>query len=647
MACNDTDRNGHPLTLAALAEAKRLPIAFLRSVGVEDIPGGGVAVPYYDTGGTEVYRRERDRPGGPRFRQPAGVQLRPYGLWRLDAARRVGHAYLTEGESDTWALWHHGLPDLGLPGSNTAKVLEAEHLAGLDTLYLLPDADPGGERMAEGVARRLVDLCWGGRLFRVRLPDGVKDASDWHVRDPERFAGELAVAVEHAQPVGLPGAKSRLADASPEQATPGLVTTCLADVRPQPLRWLVPGYLPLGKLVLIAGDGGHGKSSLTLHLAAVLSRGRPAFGLAYPGALSGETLLIQCEDDAADTVVPRLLAAGADLSCVHQLEGTRGADGKVAPFCLAHYRQLEEELQRRPRVRLVVIDPAGAYVSPSGVDDHKDSELRALLGPLAVLAARRRVTVLLVKHLVKGATDKAVHRVSGSAGYVNSVRAAFVVAPEPDRPECKLFLPLKFNLGPRPAGLGFRLHALEGEEQRAVLSAYGAHLGDEDRAQLAQQLFRTEWSGAVEDTADAVFAAARRGDRDQSKVEKAAAWLEQFLGGLAYPSEEITAAGKAAGFTFDNIKEAKVRLKAKGLRSSNRGRFQGEWWTGFGDPDGWSLRPAPGAPHTPHTPRYGANEGEKAPGAPRVGSPGREGSEGAPSPGPDYYPGGVDPFPNE
>src|SRR5207244_482487 len=114
-------------------------------------------------------------------------------------------------------------------------------------------------------------------------------------------------------------------------APTGLVTTCLATVQPRPVHWLVPGHLPLGKLVL----------------------------------------------------------------------------------------------QARPEGRLVVVDPAGAYIGKSGIDDHKDSDLRALLGPLAELAARHAVTILLVKHLNKGVTAKAVHKVGGSVGYVNAVRAAF------------------------------------------------------------------------------------------------------------------------------------------------------------------------------------------------------------------------------
>src|SRR5262249_41211788 len=147
----------------------------------------------------------------------------------------------------------------------------------------------------------------------------------------------------------------------------------LSTIRIEPIRWLVPNYLPLGKQVLIAGDGGHGKSSLTLHLAACLTTGRPAFGLDYQAA-PAEVLLVSCEDDFGDTVVPRLLAAGADLSKIFRVDGTKDQKGKVQPFSLADFQALREELKSRPArpmVRLVVIDPAGAYIGRAGVDEHK------------------------------------------------------------------------------------------------------------------------------------------------------------------------------------------------------------------------------------------------------------------------------------
>src|SRR5262249_36715969 len=147
----------------------------------------------------------------------------------------------------------------------------------------------------------------------------------------------------------------------------GLGLTALSELKPQPLRWLVPGYLPLGKLVLLAGDGGHGKSTVTLHIAARLSLGFLPFGL--PGSPRGpcSTLLVSCEDDYEDTILPRLMSAGADLSRVFRVDGIRTRDGKLAPFSLAHYEAMAEELARRPDVRLVVVDPAGAFVGRTGI----------------------------------------------------------------------------------------------------------------------------------------------------------------------------------------------------------------------------------------------------------------------------------------
>jgi RecA-family ATPase len=235
----------------------------------------------------------------------------------------------------------------------------------------------------------------------------------------------------------------------------GLATTCLTDIKAEPVVWLVPNRVPLGKLVMLAGDGGEGKTTVLLDTAAQITRGSCCFGLTYDPPPAADVLIISCEDDFGDTVVPRLLVAGADLARVRRVDGVKGRGGAALPFNLSHFQQLEEELEARPDVRLVIIDPAGAYVSGAGVDDHKDSDLRGLLGPLAELAARRRVTILIVKHFHKGATVKAVHKVGGSVGYINAVRAAFVAVPDTEDGDTKLFLPLKFNIGPKPRGLSY------------------------------------------------------------------------------------------------------------------------------------------------------------------------------------------------
>jgi hypothetical protein len=380
-------------------------------------------------------------------------------------------------------------------------------------------------------------------------------------------------------------------------------------VKPWPLDWLIPDYWPLGKILLLAGDGGHGKSMLTLDVAACLSAGRPCLGLKYDSPPPCDVMIVSCEDDWEDTVIPRLIAARADRDRILRVNGTKTADGKVVPFSLADCEALDVELARQKHVRFVVIDPAGAYIGRCGIDDHKDSELRAQLGPLAEVAARRCVTFALVKHLIKGLTLRAVHKVGGSAGYVNAVRAAFLLTPDAADPALKLLLPLKYNLGEKPGGRSFRFEGLPKDEQEALLEPF-PDLRPDDRRRLGQQLVRLRWEGAVAVDADDALAATDRRERGPGRVDACADWLKTFLAGFAYPSEEIVTAAQAAGFTFSNVKDAKIRLKPEGLRNTKEG-FQGEWWSGFGDPSTWTLRPAgpKGAPPpatTGHVRAFGA-----------------------------------------
>ena len=129
---------------------------------------------------------------------------------------------------------------------------------------------------------------------------------------------------------------------------PRLATTRLDGIRPLPIRFLVPDLIPLGKLVLFAGDGGNGKTALTLDITANVTRGRPCFGLQYDAPPPAEVLLISCEDDFGDTVVPRLLAAGADLTKVFRVDGIRGEDGQILPFNMAYFEALGGSWRRGP-----------------------------------------------------------------------------------------------------------------------------------------------------------------------------------------------------------------------------------------------------------------------------------------------------------
>jgi hypothetical protein len=581
MATPATARNGRSPTVADLAEVKRLPAEFLRDLGLSDSPNIGVNFPYYDMTHRQIAVKRRTALKATEGSYwPKGRPLAAYGQERLDAAAKVGFLILVEGESDCWVLWYHDLPAVGIPGANAVKTLQREHVEAVGIIYVQREPDNGGEIFVEGVRKRLAALGWQGKLFELRMPDGIKDLADLHVADPEQFKERLAEAIRVSTPLPLPRFFER--DGKPDKnasESHGLLTTGLDTIHPIPVRWLVPGYLPLGKLVIIAGDGGQGKSTLTLDLTACLTTGRRCFGLGYEPPPPAHVLLISCEDDYADTVVPRLLCAGADLQRVRRVDGKRTNDGRTIPFCLADFQSLEEELAARPDVRLVVIDPAGAYVGRT--DDYNDSELRALLGPLAELAARRGVTILLVKHLVKGTTARAVHKVSGSAGYVNAVRAAFVVAPDPDDGDKKLLLPLKINLGVWPRGLAFRTRSLDPQEQRAILDGYGAHLNTTDREQFASQLSRIAWQGPVDADADRVLSEQARRERSTVKVlDKAAEWLAAYLADRPRESLNCVEAGNGAlnlqrrlDWWRDSV--LKARLGGKPRK------------TGFGDGQRW------------------------------------------------------------
>src|SRR5262249_22148948 len=141
-------RNSKPITLVELARDKALPVEFLASLGLTD-SRQGVQIPYYDVTGELIATKLRtalQAQAGSRW--PAGKPTVCYGQWRISDMQKAGLLLLVEGESDCWALWHQGWPALGVPGANTTAKIEAEHLEGVELLYVSREPDQGGERFA-------------------------------------------------------------------------------------------------------------------------------------------------------------------------------------------------------------------------------------------------------------------------------------------------------------------------------------------------------------------------------------------------------------------------------------------------------------------------------------------------------------------
>jgi putative DNA primase/helicase len=249
-----------------------------------------------------------------------------------------------------------------------------------------------------------------------------------------------------------------LSNSEQKRQGPSVVLVRASEIVPESVRWIWPGIIAKGKVTGLAGHPGLGKSQVALDVAATVSTGRR-----WPGGLdnenAGDVIILSAEDDAADTVVPRLIAAGADRTRMHIVTAVKEEDGGERAFNLTlDLDRLEKEDDLRA-VRLLVIDPVSAYLgSTKGgrVDRNSAGDVRSILGRLAAFAARHDLGVVAISHLNKSGGRRAIARIMGSQEWVAAPRAVFLVAEEVGTGR-RLFLPLKNNLGPDRTGYAFEL----------------------------------------------------------------------------------------------------------------------------------------------------------------------------------------------
>lgn len=248
-----------------------------------------------------------------------------------------------------------------------------------------------------------------------------------------------------------------------------LVTVCADAVAIEPVSWLWPDRIARGKLNIIAGDPGLAKSTITISMAAVVTGKAGRFGVRlWPdGArckVNGSVVFLSAEDDAEDTLCPRLKAAGADLSRVHIVQSVlTGYTGKGEPaeklFSLQKdLHQLDKKLEELGDVVLLVIDPITAYLD--GIDSNKNSDVRGTLAPLKTLAYKHNVAVIEISHVNKDGA-RALTSVNGSLAFVAAARTAYLVVEDALDPlhQRRLVLSIKNNLGPPASGLAYTVES--------------------------------------------------------------------------------------------------------------------------------------------------------------------------------------------
>jgi hypothetical protein len=337
---------------------------------------------------------------------------------------------------------------------------------------------------------------------------------------------------------------------------------CLADVVPEPIEWLWPGRIALGKLSLIVGVPGLGKSMTTLDMAARVSTGAPwppnLPGFQQKRTKPGGVVLMGCEDNLNDTIQPRLVAAAADLSRINALisakykNSSSKATEETSIDLKTHLPVIEQAIKRTPNCRLVVLDPISGYLA--GIDSYKDSEVRPVLTKLSAMAAKYHIAIVAVAHLNKSDSKSAIDRTSGSIAFVAAARSVWGVVEDHDDEEGdrRLFLPIKNNLGNDRSGLAY-----------SIKQPPGAPGG------------KIEWIEPVRVRIDDALGGKHEKGPDPVKRKEAEAFLKSALAGGRRLAAELIKEAQEAGIAEKTLRTAKKEL---GIRSYQEPRLGPHYW---------------------------------------------------------------------
>ncbi len=350
----------------------------------------------------------------------------------------------------------------------------------------------------------------------------------------------------------------RLALEADRSAVSGLDVVCMSSVQSRPIEWLWQNWIAVGKVSMLAGEGGQGKSTILCDLAARTTRG-DRWPDGADKTAPGGVIILAAEDDAEDTLKPRLLAAGADVDRVFNIRAARNDDQSRRTFNLQlDLERLERVITERDNIRLVIIDPISSYLG-KGVDSHKNADVRSVLEPIGEMAARTRTAVLCNNHFSKGG-GSANNRMIGSVGFVNYVRTAFIVTPDAETEGRMFFMPSKMNIAPIKYGMAYRIE--------------GYLVTDGDNEVLTSRIaWETE---PVSMSADSALAAHEASDESRTGKEEAIDFLKSVLAGGKIAANVVKSQATSIGITAKSLRSAREALHIVTGKEGMEGPFTWE-----------------------------------------------------------------------
>lgn len=335
---------------------------------------------------------------------------------------------------------------------------------------------------------------------------------------------------------------------------PAVSLQCAASITPEAIHWLWNGWIAKGKLHIFAGAAGTGKTTIAIALAATISSGGNFPD--YSKCPVGSVLIWSGEDSPADTLVPRLMAAGADLSKVHFVSNTT-KNFEVSAFDPATDMQsLMIKAATIPDLALLIIDP---IVNAVAGDSHKNGEVRRALQPVVDFGEKLNCAVLGITHFSKGGQDRdPLERVTGSLAFGALARIVLATAKIIDGNNTKrIVCRAKSNIGLDDGGFEYSLQ--QKEVKTGIFSSYAI------------------WGDAIEGSARELLAVPdnrETGESGNSALEDAKDFLCELLADGELSQKQIETDAKGASHSWATVRRAKNKLNI----ISSKSKLEGCWY---------------------------------------------------------------------
>ena len=319
---------------------------------------------------------------------------------------------------------------------------------------------------------------------------------------------------------------------------PNLKLINMEQVEIEKIDWLLYPFIPFGKVTIVQGDPGEGKTTMVLQIIAKLTKGEAVLpsGSDEP-ALEGKTMALEpvnviyqtAEDGLGDTIKPRLLSAGADCSRVMVIDDNDQA--------LTMMDARLEEAIIKTKARLVVLDPIQGFLG-AAVDMHRANEIRPLMKRIAVLAEKYHCAIILIGHMNKNSNGKSSYRGLGSIDFQAAARSVLIVGRIKDEPEIRVVCHVKSSLAPEGKSIAFRL--------------------DKDTG--------FEWIGEYDISADDLLSGENRGQ----KIRSAKEFLKEVLASGSVAQTKVAEEAESRRIKKKTLWNAKKELEIDSVKIGNQ-----------------------------------------------------------------------------